>query len=171
MIAIRLRGSVPWFSLLAVPARAHTELEAPARDAVDAGHLLGGGDRVALDHEADAAPDPDVARRLRRTRERDEQVVGVAVFAGQLAARRVRRRAGSRDVRVLGEEQRLVPALLGEPRERARLDAIVSREAGESELHGGQAYPARRVDSRPHGSDTVVHRPGSIGGPGFSKGG
>jgi hypothetical protein len=44
--------------LLAVPAGADAELEAPARQVVDARDLLGGDDRVALGDQADAAADP-----------------------------------------------------------------------------------------------------------------
>ena len=40
--------------LLAVPAAADAELEAPAGQEVERGDLLGGGDRVALDDQADA---------------------------------------------------------------------------------------------------------------------
>ena len=43
--------------LLAVPARADAELEAAAGQVVDRRDLLGGDDRVALDHQADAAAD------------------------------------------------------------------------------------------------------------------
>ena len=48
--------------LLSVPARADPEQEAAARQPVEGGHLLGGGDRVALDHEADAGAELAAAR-------------------------------------------------------------------------------------------------------------
>jgi hypothetical protein len=44
--------------LLAVPAGPHSELQAAPAEAVDGGDLFGGGDRVALDDEADAAAYP-----------------------------------------------------------------------------------------------------------------
>ena len=54
--------------LLPVPAGAHAELQAPAGEMVDARHLLGGGDRVALDNQADAAADRAASTSSRRPR-------------------------------------------------------------------------------------------------------
>ena len=45
--------------LLRVPASADAELEPPAREEIEAGHLLGEGDGVALDDQADTRADPE----------------------------------------------------------------------------------------------------------------
>jgi hypothetical protein len=121
--------------LLAVPARAHAELEPAAGEVVDRGDLLGGRDRVALDHEADAAADPQVRRGGRRGRHGDEQVVRVRVLARQLAAAGVRRLAARRDVGVLGEVDRVVAVLLDQPRHLARADRVMGREVADSGVH------------------------------------
>ena len=76
--------------LVAVPARPHPELEAPAREPVERGHLLGQHDRIVLDHETDAGPDLDPLGGGGGVCERDERVVGVAVLPAA-----ARRRAGT----------------------------------------------------------------------------
>ena len=124
--------------LLAIPAAADPELEPAARQMVDRCDLLRGRDRVALDDQADAAADPQRRGRLRRRRQRDEQVVGVAVLARQLTAARVRALAAGRDVGVLGEEQRLVAALLHEARDLAGADRVVGGEVSDSEVHASR---------------------------------
>ena len=43
---------------------------------------------------------------------------------------------------MLGEEQRLEAALLAEPRQRHRIDAVGGREVGDSELHRISLRPA-----------------------------
>ena len=121
--------------LLAVPTRADAEQEAPAGQSVDARDLLRRDDRVALDHEADAGREQQALGGGGRRRERDERVVRVAVLRRQLAAARVGRGAVHRDVRVLGEEQRLEAALLHHPRERPRLDGVVGWEHRDSVAH------------------------------------
>ena len=70
----RRSGSVPWLRISSrfQPAP-DAELEAPAREPVERGHLLGQHDRVVLDHQADAGADLDPLggrgreRRARRT--------------------------------------------------------------------------------------------------------
>ena len=125
--------------LLPVPAGADAELEPPAGQVVDAGHLLGRGDRVPLDDQADAGADPQPRGGGHRGGHRDEQVEGVRVLARQRTAARMRCRPAGRDVRVLGEEQRLVPALLGEPRQVRGRDGIVGREDRYAGVHAFKA--------------------------------
>jgi hypothetical protein len=121
---------------LAVPAGPDAELHAPTGEVIDARDLLGGGDRVALDDQADAAAHAQPARRGRGRRQRDEQVVRVKVLARQLSAGRIGSLATGRDVRVLGEEQRLVTPLLDESRNRSGANAVVRGEVADPEVHG-----------------------------------
>ena len=53
------------------------------------------------------------------------------------------------DVRVLGEEQRLVAALLGQARDLAGADRVVGGEVADSEFHPGESRPGRRRRSGP----------------------
>ncbi len=131
--------------LLAVPAGAHAEVQATAREVVDARDLLGGDDRVALDHQADAAGDPQRGGGGGGRRQRHEQVVGVGVDARQLPARRVGGLAAGGNVGVLREEQRAMPAFLDEPGEGGRVDAVVGGEVADAEIHRGATLPPRRV--------------------------
>ena len=154
--------------LLPVPAGADAELEPPAGQVVDAGHLLGRGDRVPLDDQADAGADPQPRGGGHRGGHRDEQVEGVRVPARQLTAARVRRRPAGRDVRVLGEEQRLVPALLGEPRQVRGRDGIVGREDRYAGVHAPKPrYRTGRVSryspnrASTSGSDRTTAAPGA----------
>ena len=99
--------------LLLVPARADAEHEAPAGQHVERGDLLGQHDRVVLDHQAHARPDDQLLRRRRGEGQRDERVVRAAVLVLEHAAVAGDHAGRDRDVRVLGQEQRLVAALLG----------------------------------------------------------
>ncbi len=116
-----------------VPARADAELEPPPGQVVDAGHLLGGGDRVPLDHQADAGPDAQPRGGAQRRRHRHEQVERVRVVPGK--RRFTAGRVLGRHVRVLGEEQRLVPALLSKPRDRVRPDPLMARKDRNAKFH------------------------------------
>jgi hypothetical protein len=136
--------------LLAVPARADAELEPPAGEMVDRGDFLGGDDRVALHDEADPAADPQPRRAHHGRRHRDEEVQGVDVASRQGAvADRERRLAARGDVRVLGEEERLVATLLDQAGERSRIDGVVRREHRDAGLQ------------RQASTDTVVRTPGA----------
>jgi hypothetical protein len=73
------------FHLLDVPAAADSELEAPARQTVEAGDLLGGDDRVALGNEADADAEAQFLRDRSGERQCDERVVRVGIARRQLA--------------------------------------------------------------------------------------
>jgi len=103
---------------------------------VDRRDLFGGHDRVMLDHEADAAADPQARRRHRGGGQSHEQVIGVHVFARQLAAACIRRLAAGRDVRVLGEEQRLEAVLLDQARDLPRSGGVMGGEVADAEFHG-----------------------------------
>jgi hypothetical protein len=122
--------------LLTVPAGADAELQPSPGEVVDAGDLLGRGDRVALVHQTDPAAHPQCRRRRGRRRERDEQVVGVGVLAGKLAAARIGSASVGRDMGVLREEQRLVTALFDQPRERPGSDGRGRGENGDTDVHG-----------------------------------
>src|SRR5579875_1893646 len=66
--------------------------------------------------------------------------MGVEVLLGEPLAARPGRLAAGRDVRVLGEEQRLVPALLDQSRNCARAESVVGGEVADSEVHGPAVY-------------------------------
>ncbi len=161
--------------LLAVPARADPELEPPAGQMVDRRDLLGSDDRIALDHQADAAADPQRRGRLRRGGQRDEQVVGVAVLARQLAAARVRALAAGGDVGVLGEEQRLVAVLLDQAGDRPGGDRVGRGEVSDSEFHPSSLPAGRDRDllAPDRNPLTVAHPVHSFDArmPAHSKGG
>ena len=120
--------------LLAVPARPDAELEPPAGQVVDAGRLLRGDDRVALDHQADARPDPQPRGSRRRRGQRDEQVERVDIALRQRLAARIGR-VLDRHVGVLGEEQRLVSAFLGQPGDVAGPDRVMGGKDRYAEFH------------------------------------
>src|SRR5262249_45469627 len=120
---------------LAIPPGADAELQAPAGEVVDAGDLLGGEDRVALDDEADPTAHAKPGRRLGRRGERDEEVVAVPVLGRQMVAAAPRALAARRDVGVLGEEQRLVAAILEPAGEPAGREPVVGREVADAEGH------------------------------------
>src|SRR5215211_2828247 len=117
-----------------VPARTHAELQAAAREVVDARDLFRGDDRVTFHDQADAAGDADVAGRLRGGGKRDEQIVRAPVFRRQrLPGRPVSLRG--RDVSVLSEVDGAVAALLGHPRDLAGPHAVVGGKVSETEFH------------------------------------
>ena len=68
--------------LFGIPPAPDAELEAPARERVEARHLLGGDDRVALDDEADARADPDALGRRRGGHEGHERIESVGILRG-----------------------------------------------------------------------------------------
>jgi hypothetical protein len=110
---------------LAIPTCADAELETATRQVIDRRDLLGRDDRVALDDEADAAANPQARGRLGGRGQRDEQVVGVPVLGWQDRPAGPRRLAAGGDVRVFGEEQRLVAALLDKAGDLARRQRVV----------------------------------------------
>ena len=69
--------------LLLVPAVSDAEQEPAAGQSVDARHLLGRVDRIALGHETDPGGQFQRRRDRCRSAERDERIVGPAVEVGQ----------------------------------------------------------------------------------------
>ena len=122
--------------LLEVPAGADAELEAPAREVVERGGLVGQRDRVALDDQRDAGADAQALGGGRDRAERDERVERVRVLARQLVAARPRALAAGGDVRVLGDEDRVEAGVLGGAAERDGRDRLVGDEHRQAELHG-----------------------------------
>src|SRR5579875_638597 len=90
--------------------------------------------------------------------------MGVEVLLGEPLAARPGRLAAGRDVRVLGEEQRLVPALLDQSRNCARAESVVGGEVADSEVHGPAVYgwspraPAGEEDRRGRSRAAGEHR-------------
>src|SRR5215217_5756596 len=130
-----------------VPARANAELQAAAREVVDARDLFRRDDRVTFDDQADAAGDTDIAGRLRGGGECDEEVVRAPVLRRQrLPGRPVGLRG--RDVGVLSEVDGVVAALLGNPRDLTGPHTVVGGKVSETEFHT-QGLP-RRIGLPPH---------------------
>src|SRR5680860_223268 len=101
-----LRGMCAVVShLLHVPAGAHAEDEAAAREPVHARRLLGRGDRVALHHQQDARAHSQPLSGRSRGHARHDRIVGPPVLLGQVAAGGVGRFATDGDVGVVGKEQ------------------------------------------------------------------
>src|SRR5262249_58742020 len=96
--------------LLGVPAAADTEFEASPREGIQARHGLRGGDGVPLDDETDARADAELRGHRGRRHQRDEGVEGVRVLPWQLTPAGEGRAAAHRDVRMLGDEERLEAA-------------------------------------------------------------
>src|SRR5262249_59215639 len=84
--------------LLDVPAAADAELEAPGGEEVEARDLLGRGDRVALDDQADAGPDPELLGGRGGRHEGHERVEGVRGLLRERAAAREGRAPAPRDM-------------------------------------------------------------------------
>jgi hypothetical protein len=117
-----------------VPARTHAELQAAAREVVDARDLLCGGDRVTFDDQADAAGDAEIAGRLGGGGERNEEVVRTPVLGRQrLPGRAVGLRG--RDMGVLSEVDGAVAALLRHPGDVAGPHSVVGGKISETEFH------------------------------------
>ena len=116
------------FHLLPVPAPADPEDEAPPRQQVEAGNLLGEGDGVALDHQADPRREPEARRRGRGAGQRHEWIEGVPVFLRQVRAARPRTLAALGDVGVLGQKERLEASFLRGPRQLIHPDRVIRRE-------------------------------------------
>ena len=131
----RAEGGAVVRHLFAVPAPADAEDEPAVRKVVDARHLFGSLDRVALHEEADPRRDPDRLAGEGRRRERDEGVHGVPVVLGQLRAPRPWRQPARRDVRVLGDPQRLEAKLFRRGRQLGHRDRVFGGKDRDSELH------------------------------------
>ena len=121
--------------LLDVPARAHPEVDATAREQVERGDLAGGDDRISLGHQADAEAKPELLGRRRDRAERDEGIERVRVLARELAAAGIRRLSARRNVRVLGEVERVEATLLACLAELHGIHGVLGREDPDSELH------------------------------------
>ena len=121
--------------LFAVPSPADAEDEPTVGNQIHARHLFGGVDRIALNEQADCRPDADRLAGESRHRERDEGVQRVPVVLRQLSATRPRRQPAGRDVRMLGDPQRLEAHLLHRRRELGHRDRVVGGKDRNAELH------------------------------------
>src|SRR5207244_9763103 len=123
----RLEGGPVFLHLFSVPPSPDAEQEASVGEQVEARDRLRQRDRIVLDDETDPGPELQVLRRGRRGGEPDEWVERVGILLGQWAAARERRAPARRNVRVLGHEQGLEPALLDGARQLVDTDSIVRR--------------------------------------------
>src|SRR5207253_7131762 len=130
--------------LLGVPPAADAEEDAPAREEVEARDLLGGGDRVALDEQADPRADLEGGGHGGRRRQGHERVVRVPVLLRQ------RRTAGpwapprGRAAGVLRAAERLEAAALDRARQVVDPHRVVGGEHDDAEVHGLRYRPAPR---------------------------
>src|SRR5207249_2548322 len=148
--------------LLGVPPAADAEEDAPAREEVQAGDLLGGGDRVALDEQADPRADLERGGHGGRCRQRDEQVVRAPVLLRQGRAAGPRASPRDRDVGVLREPERLEAAGLDRARQVVDPHRVVGGEHDDAEVHASRYRRAprrvkRHVRSRAAGVGSSVH--------------
>ena len=107
---------------------------------------LGQVEHVVLEHEAHAEAELQPLGRRGRHRQADERVHHAAVLVGHLAARRVGRASRGRDVRVLADEQRRVPAVFELAGEHVGADVLRRVHGREAEFHVDA--PVQRGSSR-----------------------
>src|SRR3984885_10195373 len=132
MTAIRTRGSVPWLAISSLfhPAPTPNSNRPPDMKSTEATSLaVMIGSRSITRH----TPDPTRSRLV---------AASAAVPAGQRPPARPWRLPARWDMRVLGKEQRLVPALLGQPRHLGGRDRIMGRENSYTGLHNPKPYDA-----------------------------
>ena len=126
--------------LLHVPAVADAEDEPPARDHVEAGHLLRKPQRIPLGHERDAGGQLDRLRGPGHGGESHELVVAPPVLLGQRGCALPATPGGltaRRDVAVLREPDRLEASGLSLHPQLHGLDRLVGREDHHADFHGG----------------------------------
>jgi hypothetical protein len=104
-------------------------------DSIETGHRLRGHDRVALRHQADAGAELERFRDPRRERKRDEGVVRVPILLRQVTTARPRGLPARRDMRVLGQEQRLEAALFQCGGQLVHSDAVIGGEDEDADMH------------------------------------
>ena len=149
--------------LILVPAIADAEQEAPAGDLVDRGNRFRRLDRVALDNEADTGTELQRLRHHRRRAQRHEGVHHVVVLLRQVAAARIGRLAGQRDMRMLRRPEAVEAALLQRDGKLRRRHGVIREEHRAADLHGclpwlyREGWPAGRAAARPL---SRVGRPG-----------
>src|SRR6266446_5664284 len=134
--------------LLGVPSGADSEHEAPGRNHIERRHLLRQHDRIAFDDKTHTRPELDFLRYARRRRQRHKWIVRMAVLRRQTAGHRKGSLARHRDMRVLGEKQRLEPALFDRFRQLDRLNRVVCRRHREAEINHRRP-PSAQVTAQP----------------------
>jgi hypothetical protein len=122
--------------LLGVPAAADAEEHAAAREMVEARHLLGERDRIALDDQADAGADLEAGGDGGRRRQGHEGIECVPVLLRQIRAAGPGAAPADRNVRVLGHEQGLEAARLGLAGQLVDADRVIGAELVDAVFHG-----------------------------------
>ncbi|GAA2796364.1 hypothetical protein GCM10019017_47190 [Streptomyces showdoensis] len=130
-------GDAVVVGLLAVPAEAHAEGEAPAGEVVEGGDALGEGDRVVLADQGDAGAEQQVLGDGRGLAERDEGIEDPGVLGRQRAAVRIGRGALGGDVGVLGQVEPGEAALFELAGEPHGGDGLVGQEDRGRDPHDG----------------------------------
>src|SRR6266852_580686 len=121
--------------LLQVPAAAHAEQKASARQVIQRGHLFGGGDRIALDHQAHPRAKAELAGHRGRGGQSQKRVKHVRVLAWELCTAGPRGAPLSRDVRVLWYPQRLESLVFGGAGQVDDRDRVLGWEDKYAKLH------------------------------------
>src|SRR5215813_9200525 len=91
--------------------------------------------RVALDHQTDASGELEARRDGSCGTQRDERVHHVIVLLRQFRAARRAKAAGDRDMRMLGDPERVEAALFQRYRQCVRLHRIVSKENSRADFY------------------------------------
>ena len=137
---MRVRGSVPWLLISSrfQPAPTPNSKRPPDRWSTEATSLAVTIGSRSITRQT-PLPTRSVEVATTAAVAAHEQVVGVRVLARSSRAARPRALTARRDVRVLGEEQRLEAMLLEHPRELAGSDTVVRWEVTDSEFHSRNA--------------------------------
>ncbi|MFN8539392.1 MAG: hypothetical protein U0232_18175 [Thermomicrobiales bacterium] len=122
--------------LLAVPARADAEEEAPAGDEVEGGDLLGEGDRVVLGDEADAGAEAEGGGGAGDGGEGDEGVEEARQPGVGMGAAGVDGGPGDGQVGVLGEEEGFEAERFDQAAEGDDVHGLVGGLDVDAEVHG-----------------------------------
>jgi hypothetical protein len=125
-----------------VPSEADSQGETAAGEMVEGGDLLGQDDRIVLGDQKDPGPEGDPLGGRHGSRKGDEGAESPAIVLDPHTFDEGRRHVGpEREMRVLGEIERVEAALLGGAGERARGHVAISEECGYAEPHEAQAAP------------------------------
>ena len=121
--------------LFEVPTGAHPEQHATIGEHVEAGHLLGCVDQIALDDECDAGAQLQRRGGGCHGTERHERIESVVVHLWEVRSAWPRRLPGCRNVAVLGQPDRLEATVLQGDAQFDGTDGVLGGKEAGSEVH------------------------------------